>query len=190
MSYYDTISEAKSTAHHERIDAIPLTLRKVSDAKKMATAFTPARSRYASREGAAIISHSPSNASAHFDQTVRYPPPDALRLFSSRGMRDVPSLTAIARRIAAFRAPHSAPASQSSSFVELRPSQAGSTAELAGRAASRSRRPSPSLTRIHSLSSSARAEPVGEVILQTLARLADQLAGQFAAQSAAQLFAL
>ena len=72
--------------------------------------------------------------------------------------------------------------------MELRPSQAGSTSELAGRAAPRPRRPSPSPTR--SSRSSSRAEPEGGVIQQMLARFADQLAAQSAAQSAAQLSAL
>ena len=155
----------------------------------MATASTPARSRQASREVAAKASRLPSQALAHLDQTVRYPPPDALRLFSSGDARDA-SLTAIAQRIAASRGPHSAPASQSSSFVALRHSQAGSAANVAARAAPRSRRASPSPIRTHSSRSSNRAEPVGGVILQTLARFAEQLAAQSAAQSAAQLSAL
>ena len=121
---------------------------------------------------------------------MRYPPPDPLHLFSSKGAHDAPSLIAVARQIAASRAPHSAPASQSSSsFVALRPSQAGSTTDIADCAALRSRRPSPSPTRTHSSRSSSRAEPAG-VILQMLVRFADQLATQSAAQSVAQLAAL
>ena len=157
----------------------------------MATASTPARCRHASREVAANASRPPSQALAHLDQTVRYPPPDTLRLFASGEARDAFSLTAIARRIAASRAPHSATASQSSSsFVALRPSQAGSTTGIADRAALHARRPSPSPTRTHSSRSSSRAELAGVVILQTLARLVDQLAAQSAAHSAAQLAAL
>ena len=157
----------------------------------MATVSTPARSRRPTGDNAAISSRPPSRAaSPQLNDTVRYPPPDPLHLFSSGGARDAPSLTAFARQIAASRAPHSAPASQGSSFVALRPSQAGSTSELAGRAAPRPRRPSPSPTRTHSSRSSSRAEPAGGVILQLLARLADQLAVQSAAQSAAQLSAL
>ena len=117
---------------------------------------------------------------------MRYPPPDALRLFASGEARDAFSLNAVARQITASRAPHSARASQSSSFVALRPSQAGSAVDVATRAAPRSRRASPS-PRTHSSRSRNRAEPVGEVILQTLARFAEQLAAQSAAQSAAQL---
>ena len=157
----------------------------------MATTSTPARSRHATEEDAAIFSRPFSRAaSPKLNDTVRYPPPDPLHVFSLGKARDAPSLTAVARQIAASRAPHSAPASQSLSFVALRASQAGSTSELAGRAAPRSRRPSPSPTRTHSSRSSSRAEPGGGVILQTLARFAEQLAAQSAAQSAAQLAAL
>ena len=104
------------------------------------TATTFARSPCASRDAAAPSSHRPSCAvSTLLDQSVRYLPLDALRLFTSCEARDAFSLTAIARKIAVYRAPHSEPASQSSLFVSLRPSQAGSTADLAGRAAMRSR---------------------------------------------------
>ena len=155
----------------------------------MATASTSARSPRASRYAAAPSSHPPNqppsrDASPHLDQTVRYPPADALRLFASKEARDA-SLSAIARQIAASSAPHSAPASQSSLFVALRPSQAGVTAELAGRAALRSRRPSPSPSRTHSSRSSDRAEHAGEVLLQMFARFFDQVAAQLAAQSTA-----
>ena len=154
----------------------------------MASASTPARSLGASQAADAFSSRT---TSPQLDQTVCYPPHDALRLFASREACDVFSLNAAARQIAASRAPHSAPASQASSlFVALRPSQAGSTADLAGRAAPRSHRPSPSLTRTHSSRSSNRAEPAGETLLQTLARFADRLAAQSAAQSAAQLSVL
>ena len=157
----------------------------------MATASTPARSLSASQEVDAPSSKPPSRVSSpQLNATVRDPPPDPLNLFSSEGARDATSLTAIARQIAASRAPHSASASQSSSFVALRPSQAGSTAELTGRAAPRPRRPSPSPTRTDSSRSRSRAEPVGEVLLQTLAHFTEQLAAQSAAQSAAQLSAL
>ena len=112
-------------------------------------------------------------------------------MVASGKARDFFSLNAAARQIAASRAPHSAPASQaSSSFVALRLSQASFTADLAGRAALRSHRSSPSPTRNHSSRSSNRVEPAGEALLQTLARFADQLAAQSAAQSAAQLSAL
>ena len=112
----------------------------------MATASTPARRSHASKEDVDAISSRPPSrvASPQLDTTVRYPPPDPLHLFSSGGARDGPSLTAFARQIAASRAPHSAPASQSSSFVAMRPSQAGSTSEFADRAAPRPRRLSPS----------------------------------------------
>ena len=157
----------------------------------MATASTLARSRHARRDVDAISSRLPSRAaSPQLNDTVSYLPTDPLHLFSSGGARDSPSLTAVAGQIAESRAPHSAPASQSSSFVALRPSQAGSTSELAGRAAPRPRRLSPSPTRTHSSRSSLRVEPVGEVLLQTLAHFAEQLAAKSAAQSAAQLAAL
>ena len=157
----------------------------------MATASSPARSRHASREVDAPSSrpHS-SDASPQLNDTVRYPPPDPLHLFSSGRARDAPILTAFARQIAASRAPHSAPASQSFSFVALRLSHAGSTSELAGRAVPRTRRPSPSSTRTDSSGSSLRVEPVEKVLLQTLAHFTEQLAAQSAAQSAAQLSAL
>ena len=65
-----------------------------------------------------------------------------------------------------------------SSFVALRPSQAGSTTELAGRAAPRSDRPSYSPLRSHSSRSSTRANHAGEVLLQIFARLSEQLSAQ------------
>ena len=157
----------------------------------MATASKPARSPRASRNAAAPSRQHPSRAvSPLLDQTVRYPPPDALRLFASGEARDAFLFTAIPRQIAASRVPHSAPASQSSSFVALSPSQTCSYAYVAGRATPRSHRPSPSPTRTHSSRSSPHAEPVKEVLLQKLAHFADQLAAQSAAQSAAQLSAL
>ena len=137
-----TRSEAKSTAQHEQSTRPSRTLREVTSDAKMVTASTPARSRHASREDVATSSRPPSrDASPQLNATVRYPPPDPLHLFSSGGARDGTSLTAIARQITTSRAPHSVPSSQSSSFVALRPSQAGSTAELAGRAPPRPRRP-------------------------------------------------
>ena len=96
----------------------------------------------------------------------------------------------IARQIAAYRALHFAPGWQSSSFVALRQSQSGSSADLAGCRALCSRGPSPSPTRTHSSRSSPRAEPLVEVLLQTLAHFIDQLAVQSVAQSAAHLSAL
>ena len=140
-------------------------------AKKMATASTPARSPRASQEVDAPSSRPPSQQASHdaslqLDKTVRYSPPEPLHLVCSGGARDASSLTDIARQITASRAPHSAPSSQSSSFVALRPSQAGSTVELAGRAAPRAHRPSPSPSRTHSSRSSYRAEHAGEVLLQ------------------------
>ena len=163
--------------------------REIASSVDMASASTSVRSLRASQAADAFSSRT---ASSQLDQTVRYPPPDALRLFASGEARDVFSLTAATRQIGASRAPHFAPASQasSSSFVALRRSQAGSTADLASRAAPRSHRPSPSLTRTHSSRSSNCAEPAGEALLQTLARFADQLAAQSTAQSAAQLSAL
>ena len=156
----------------------------------MATASTPARSRHASQEGAATFSRQPSHPASRaaspqlLNATVRFPP-DAYRLYSYSNARDALSLTAIARQIAAARTQPSASTSQSSSCVALSPSQAGSTAELAGRAAPRSRRPSPSPSRTHSSRSSARAEHAGEVLLQMFARFSDQVAAQLAAQSTA-----
>ena len=176
---------AKSTTASEatRFLSSRRSVREVSDAKKMATVSTPACSRRPTEDDAVRPSRPPSNASADLDQTVRYRPSDALRLFSSREARNVFALTAAARQIAASRAPHSTPASQSSSFVALRPSQAGSTAELAGRVASRSRRPSPSPSRTNFSRSSDRAEHAREVLLQMFARFYDQVAAQLAAQS-------
>ena len=97
----------------------------------------------------------------------------------------MPPLTTIARQIAAARTTPPAPTSQSSSFVALRASQAGSTSDLAGRAAPRPRHPSPSPSRSHSSRSSSRAEHAGEVLLQMFARLSEQLTAQFSAQSTA-----
>ena len=154
----------------------------------MATASTPARSRHASEEDAATSSHPPNQPASRaaspqlLDATVRFPP-DAYHLYSSSDARDALSLTSIARQIAASRAPHSAPASESSSFVALRPSHTGSTAELADRAAPRSRRPSPYPSRTHSSRSSDRAEHARDVLLQMFARFSDQVAAQLAAQS-------
>ena len=156
----------------------------------MATASTPARSRHASQEGAASSSRQPSHPASRasspqlFNATVRFPP-EAYHLYSSSGARDALSLTAIARKIAVARTTPSAPTSQSFSFVALCPSQAGSTAELAGRAALRSHRPSPSPSRSHSSRSSDRAEHAKEVLLQMFARCSDQVAAQLAAQSTA-----
>ena len=152
----------------------------------METVSTPACSRRPTEKDAARFSCLPSNAIARLDQTVRYLPPDALTLFSFGEARDVLSLTAAARQITAFRALHSAPASQSSSFVALRASQAGSTAELAGRAAPHSCRPSPFPSRNHSSRSNDRAEHAGTMLLQMFARFSDQVAAQLAAQSTAQ----
>ena len=158
----------------------------------MATVSTHARSRHASREVDAITSRPPSSVvSPQLNAMVRYPPPDPLDFFSSGVARDAPSLTAVTRQIAVSRAPHSAPASQSSySFVAVRPSQAGSTTDIADRAALHARRPSLSPTRTNYSHLSSRAEPAGGVIMQVLARFVDQLAAQSTAQSAAQLTAL
>ena len=57
------------------------TLREVGDAK-MATASTLACSRRPTGDDIARPSRPPSNASAQLNATVRYPPPDALRLFA------------------------------------------------------------------------------------------------------------
>ena len=142
----------------------------------MATASTPACSRHASQEVTALSNQPPSRvASPQLNATVRYPPFDPLHLFSSGGARDATSLTAIARQIAASRAPHFVPSSQSSSFVTLRQYQAGSTAELAGCAAPRAHRPSPSPSRSHSSRSSDRAEHDGEVLLQMFAQFFGQV---------------
>ena len=152
----------------------------------MATASTFACSRHATQEVDAAFSRPVSrNASPQLDRTVRYPPPDPLHLFSSGGARDATSLTPISRQIAASRAPHSAPSSQSSSFVALRSSQAGSTAELAGRAAPRAHRPLPSPSRTHSSRSSDRAEHAGEVLLQMFAQFSGQVTAQLVAHSTA-----
>ena len=116
---------------------------------------------------------------------MRYPPPDPLHLFSSGGARDATSLTAIARQIAAARTTLPAPTSQSSSFVALRPSQAGSTTGVADRASPRSHLPSYSPSHSHSSRSSSRAEHAGEVLLQMFAGLSEQLSAKLAAQSSA-----
>ena len=152
----------------------------------MATASTPTRSRHATQEVDATSS-CPSScaASPQLNETVCYPPPDPLHLFSSGGARDAPSLTAIARQIAAARTTPFAPTSQSSSFVALRPSQAGSKTESTGPAAPRSDRPSPFPSRSHSSRSSSRAEHAGEVLLQMFASLSEQLSAQLSAQSTA-----
>ena len=158
----------------------------------MATASTPARIRHASQESAATSSRQPSHPASRaaspqlLNATVRFPP-DAYRLYSSSDARDALSLIAIERQIAAARTPPSAPTSQSSSFVALRPSQAGSTAELAGRAAPCSRRRSFSPLRTHSSCLSARAEHAGEVLLQMFVRFSDQVAAQLAAVDSADI---
>ena len=118
-------------------------MREVSEAKKMATAFTPERNRHANQVANAPSSQPPSRvASPQLNATVRYPPPDPLRLFSSSGARDATSLAAIARQIVTALTQPSVPTSQSSSFVALRPSHTGSAADVATRAAPRSRRAS------------------------------------------------
>ena len=120
-------------------------MREVSDAKNMATASTPARSRRPSEEVAANASrrasqaadastsrppsHPASRAASPLDQTVRYSPPDPLRLFSSGERRDCFSLIAAARRIAAAGAPLCAPTPQSPSSAALRQSHDSSPAE-------------------------------------------------------------
>ena len=117
---------------------------------------------------------------------MHFPLPDPLRLYASGKARDLFSLTAVARQIAAARTPLSEPISQSSSFTRV-PSRAEHRAD---RSPHHSRRPSPSPTRTHSSRSSTRAEPAGEANLQALSRFADQLAAQSAAMSAVQLSAL
>ena len=153
----------------------------------MASASTPMRSRHSSREAPAFASRTPNRtASPALNQTVRIPPLHPLHLYTSDVARNSISLTAVARQIAAARAPLSAPSSQSSSFTRV-PSRAEHHAD---RSPHHSRRPSPSPTGAHSSRSSTRVEPAGEPILQALSRFADQLAAQSAAQSAAQLSAL
>ena len=182
-------SRQRSLSEATRFPFCFRTLREVGDSK-MATASTPACSRRPTGDDIARPSRPPSNASAQLNATVRYLPPDALRLFASGEARDAFSLTAVARQITASRAPDSAPASQSSSFVALRPSQAGSAADVATRVAPRSRRASPFPTRPHSSRLSNRAEPAGDVFLQMLARFTEQLAAQSAAVSRAALRAV
>ena len=153
--------------------------REVSDAKKMATASTPTRSQ----EDAARSSRPPSQASAHLDTTVRFPPPNPLHLFALAEAQELFSHIAAARQITAARALLTAPASQASSFAVLRQSQDGSIVEPAGRAGPRSRRPSPSPTRTNSSRSSARTDPPQKTLAKTVAQLAEQVAAQSAALS-------
>ena len=165
-------------------------LLKDRDAKMMAIASTPARSRHGSQEDAASPNRSPSHpasrvASPQLNATVRFPPSDALRLFSSSGARDAISLAAVARQITSASTTPSASTSQSSLFVALRPSQAGSTCDVADRASPRLRRPSPFPSRTHSSRSSDRAEHAGEVLLQMFAHFSWQVTAQLAAQSTA-----
>ena len=94
----------------------------------MASASTPARNFRASQAADAFSSRT---ASPQLDQTVRYPPPDALRLFSSGKRRDRFPLTAIARQIDAARAPTSAP---SPSPTRTHSSRSSNRAEPAGEA--------------------------------------------------------
>ena len=141
----------------------------------MATASTPTRSRCPSREenaNAHPCRTSNRAASPALNQTVRFPPPDALRLYTSGEARDLSSLTSVARQIAHAHAPFCVPTSQSSSFTRV-PSRAEHHADGSPH---HSRRPSPSPTRTHSSRSSTRVEPAGEAILQALSRFADQLA--------------
>ena len=102
----------------------------------------------------------------------------------------VTSLPPLAARQTAVRTRPAAPPSQYSLFSGPLQSQTDFPAERrANRQANRSRRPFPSPAHTHSSRTITRVEPVGEVLLQTLARFADQLAAQSAAQSAAQLSA-
>ena len=75
----------------------------------MATDSTPVCSPRASRDAAAPSRYPPNqppsrDASPHLDQTMRYPPPDALHLIASGKVRDAFLLTANARQIAASHA--------------------------------------------------------------------------------------
>ena len=153
----------------------------------MATASTPARCRCPSEEVAANASRPPSQASAHLDATVRFPPLKAFRLYGSSDARDSISLTSAARRIAAAGALLSAPTPQSPSPAALRQSQNSSPAERrVYRQAHRSRRFSPFPTRTHSSRFSARVGPAAEeVFANVVADLADQINAQSAAQIAA-----
>ena len=135
-------------------------LREVASDAKMATAFTPARSRHASREVDAPTYQPPSRvASPQLNATVRFPP-DAYHFYSSSDASDSIFLTAAARRIAAVGAPLSAPTPKLPSSAALRQSKNSSPAERSAyRQAHRSRRPSPSPTRTHSSRFSASAGP-------------------------------
>ena len=160
-------------------------LREVATNVEMAEASTPARSRRASQASPAA-SRPSSRASAHLDATVRYPPPDAFRLFSSEEVRDPFSLASAARQAADAHGLLPAPTSQasSSSFSVLRAPQAGSSADQAIRAPARSCRPSPSPVPTCSSRLSSRAGHAEDVLLQMFVRLSEQLTSQAAAQTA------
>ena len=78
------------------------------------------RDRRAAEEEIAPANSPDSRKSEHLDMTVRFPPSDELRLYSSADAQDPHSLNSSARRITGARVYSIAPTSQVSSFKVLR----------------------------------------------------------------------